>query len=122
MKVREIELKSSNLSNNCPECFSNDSLELRFYQKYIETPFFKRKTAEIREELTCHKCNTLIYPVRYTEDIERVRDFYFKTIANPKTSFRLTRLSMIILFAIVVAGIAAYLLLNNPELFSKAQP
>ena len=105
MKENLKEIKQATLANNCPECYANDTLSLTFYQKNIKSAFFKRATDEISNSIICQKCNSTIYPVQWTEDIERVYDFYFKSLEPEKPSFKLTGLSKwLIIFTILVVA------------------
>ncbi len=107
MKENLKEIKQATLANNCPECYANDTLSLTFYQKNVKSAFFKRATDEISNSIICQKCNSTIYPVQWTEDIERVYDFYFKSLEPEKPSFKLTGLSkwLIIIAVLIVAAI-----------------
>lgn len=114
-----VAIKEASLTNNCPECYADTGLNLIFYQKHIENRWYKKVTGEVSNTLRCNKCNTTIYPVKWTDDIERVLDYYSKTVTPGKTSFRLTRLScVLILLLIVIAagGMAAYHYLEEPIL------
>ncbi|MEJ4089162.1 hypothetical protein [Galbibacter orientalis] len=113
MKTIQKEIKEASLTNNCPECFSNQGLLLTFYQKHIESAWYINATKEITDKIVCGNCNTTIYPVRWTEDIERVREFYAKTVENPKTYFKLTRLSIFMMLAIVGITIAVFIFLRS---------
>jgi DNA-directed RNA polymerase subunit RPC12/RpoP len=113
VKIRQKEIKQTTLTNNCPECFSNEGLLLTFYQKHIESPWYKKATGEITDSIRCQNCNTDIYPVRWTDDIERVREFYLKSIDTPARYFKLTRLAVLTLLAIALAAIIVYVLVNN---------
>ncbi|WP_224483995.1 hypothetical protein [Robertkochia aurantiaca] len=118
MSVNATLIKEAELSNNCPECYSNDSLRLQFYQKHLENLLYTKATSTITESLKCSKCKTTIYPVRYTEDIERVRDFYFKTLERPATGIKLRLLSWILLLAVIIAGAGIYWYLQQQNLFT----
>lgn len=113
MRIKQKQIKQTALTNNCPECFSNEGLLLTFYQKHIENAWYKMATSQITDRIKCQNCNTDIYPVRWTDDIERVREFYLKSIETPAHYFKLTRLAVITLLSIVVVGITVYVLLNN---------
>lgn len=108
MKIKQKEIKQAALTNNCPECFSNEGLLLTFYQKHIENAWYKKATSEISDSIKCKNCNTIIYPVRWTDDIERVRAFYLKSIETPANYFKLTRLAIFTLLAIALVGAAVY--------------
>ncbi|WP_335965633.1 hypothetical protein [Galbibacter sp. PAP.153] len=113
METVQKEIKEAALTNNCPECFSNEGLILTFYQKHIKSAWFKKATGEITDKIVCNNCHTTIYPVRWTEDIERVREFYLKTVENPKTYFKLTKLTVFILLGIVIAAIVVFVLMQK---------
>ncbi|MGS2762392.1 hypothetical protein [Sinomicrobium sp. M5D2P9] len=106
-----IAIKEASLSNNCPECYTDTGLTLTFYQKHIENRWFKKVTGEVSNTLCCNKCNSVIYPVKWTDDIERVMEYYTKTVIPNRTSFRLSRLSfiLILLLIVIVTGIFAML-------------
>src|SRR5690606_31316532 len=94
--------------NNCPTCYGADGLELNFTQAEKESPFFRKPAATIEHTLYCHTCKNQIFPVNWTEDIERVFD-YNKKIAEAnkqylkvKPLFYLTVVTAIILVAAVV--------------------
>ncbi len=80
-------LKDADLSNNCPECF-NQELKLSFYQKHLRTAFYHRITNEVTHELICKKCASTLYPVQWTEDIERVFEYYQKMVHPEKAIIR----------------------------------
>ncbi|MCM5662483.1 hypothetical protein [Galbibacter mesophilus] len=113
MSIKQKEIKQTPLTNNCPECFSNDGLMLTFHQKHIENAWYKKATDTISDTIVCHKCHTTIYPVRWTEDIERVREFYLKSVGKPKTFFKLTRLSVFVLIGVASVSIALVVFLQQ---------
>ncbi|WP_299127887.1 hypothetical protein [uncultured Winogradskyella sp.] len=101
-------LKEARLSNNCPECYSTDGLEITFKQKFTENAFYKAITNDTAYDIYCYNCDTSIFPIQWTDDIERVVDYQQRSI-NPKPkSIKLKKLAWIIilldllLFIIVV--------------------
>lgn len=106
MKEGYITLKEVTLNNHCPECFKKDGLQLTFMQKFIDTTFYKSITAEVSRKMVCKNCNTIIYPERWTEDIERVFEYHQKAFEPKKTSYKLKKIAwlFIILFAIMVTA------------------
>ncbi|WP_179343300.1 hypothetical protein [Winogradskyella ursingii] len=76
-------LKEVSLNNNCPECYSKDGLKLTFKQKFIENIFYKSITSETINEMHCETCDTDIFPVRWTDEIEQVVN-YKKRALHPK--------------------------------------
>jgi len=110
-------LKTARLNNNCPECYSNDELELTFKQKFIETNFYKAITHDISHEMYCHTCNTSIFPIQWTEDIERIVA-YQERVARPKPkSLKLKPLAWIILLLGLVVFVAIILIATGPLSF-----
>lgn len=104
-----VVLKEADLTNNCPECF-NQELRLTFYQKHRLGRFMHRATNEITHEMGCKKCHTAIYPVNWTEDIERVYGYYEKTLVPEKSVLKFTKLFYaVILFLIALIAIGIYL-------------
>ena len=100
MKEKLVKIKTVQLNNNCPECYSNKGLELTFNQKYKETPFIKSMTKEVVNELSCKNCNTLIYPSRWNDDIDRVVDYQKKAFKPNPSTYKLKHLSWILLISI----------------------
>ncbi|MCB4806926.1 hypothetical protein LG651_01600 [Tamlana sp. 62-3] len=101
-----ITLSEIALKNNCPVCFNNEGLRLTFKQKIIETSFYKNATTNVSNTLSCNKCESTIYPVQWTEDIERVFDYHKKLntpekVLNYKNPFWIT-LAFIIITAIAI--------------------
>ena len=102
MNDQFITIKEVTLNNNCPECYNTNGLQLTFKQKYIETRFYKSITQETAHQLECKTCESIIYPVRWTDDIDRVFD-YQKRAATPKAvSFKLKPLAWILIIADVL--------------------
>ena len=108
MKEVLIPIKKATVTNNCPECFNND-LTLTFYQKMTEGAFVKKLTSEVSHTLICNTCHSKIYPVKWTDDIERVFEYYQKMISPKKPKLQFTSMFYILALtaiAIVVALIA----------------
>ena len=116
MNEKLITVKEVSLKSNCPECYSTEGLKLTFKQKFKETKFYKSLTNDIVEELTCSKCNTTIYPVSWTDDIERVYAYQKKAFTPKPSSIKLKRLAWILF--IVIDIIAAFLIIAGvfPEI------
>ncbi len=110
MSKKKLEvIKETDLQNNCPECF-NQELKLTFYQKHIYSKLFNRITGEVTHQITCKKCGSDIYPVKWTDDIERMFSYYQKMVAPDKASINFTGLFYaLILFLIVIVGAGVYL-------------
>lgn len=85
MATSFITIKEVPISNNCPECFNNTGLKIIYKQKFVETKYYKSITDSITQDIICDNCHTTIYPVRWTEDIERVVA-YQKKVLSPNTA------------------------------------
>ena len=104
-------IKEADLTNNCPECFNQD-IKLSFYQKHTYSRLFHKTTGEVSHQIKCNKCNSIIYPVKWTQDIERIFDYYQKMVVPQKKSIRFTTLFfvlMLILIALIGGAVYAYL-------------
>ncbi|TWO31366.1 hypothetical protein E1J38_013935 [Seonamhaeicola sediminis] len=113
MKESFVILKQVSLKNNCPECYNNNGLQLSFHQKIVETKFYKSITSNVNHSLKCLVCNTTIYPVQWTDDIERVFEYQQKTIEPKKTSKYLKKASWVaillfILLMVIITFLAIY--------------
>jgi hypothetical protein len=110
-----IKLKEVTLKINCPECYNNEGLQLTFQQKIVETKFYKSITSEISNILECTVCNTTIYPVQWTDDIEQVFEYHQKAVQPKRTSKYLKKASWvaILLFALVVVVITILAIYPN---------
>jgi len=108
MAEKLIKIKEVNLNNNCPECYSTNGLQLTFKQKFKETNLYKSVTAETAQEIECKTCNTIIYPVMWTDDIERVFNYQQKAFTPKKPSTQLKKkawLLIAVLGIIIITGI-----------------
>jgi len=103
-------LKEVALNNNCPECYSKEGLQLTFKQKFVENRFYKAITEETSHALFCNTCETDIFPIQWTDDIERVFEYQKKaTPAKPK-SVKLKQMSWFLIIAslLIITAIAMY--------------
>lgn len=97
------------LRNNCPECYSTDGLSLEFHQEWNENRWIKQTTHHVKEVLHCDHCKADIFPVNWTEDIERVYQYHLKLAEKPKqfklknTSWGLIILGVLIIGAMIFA-------------------
>lgn len=113
-KEKLVVIKEANLTNNCPECFNQD-LNLSFFQKHTYGRFFHKTTAVVTNKLVCNKCKSTIYPVSWTEDIERMFNYYQKTVVPEKKSSKPTVFFyVIILLLIVLVAGGIYIQLAGP--------
>lgn len=115
MTSKTTTLHTARLKNNCPTCFGTDGLEFTFTQKENETALFKKPDATIENALYCHSCKNSIYPVNWTEDIERVFD-YNKKIAETNKQFLKVKPLFYILVVVAIVLVAAVVYVLIPTL------
>ncbi|UCD61253.1 MAG: hypothetical protein JSV59_01370 [Flavobacteriaceae bacterium] len=109
VKEKLVILKEAEITNNCPECFNQD-MKLTFYQKHLFRRLYHKTTTSITHQIKCNKCKKIIYPVNWTEDIERVFEYYQKMINPEKARIKFTALFyVLILLPFLIAGIVYYL-------------
>jgi hypothetical protein len=104
-------IKEVYLNNNCPFCYNNDGLYLTVKQKTIETSFYKAITPEIKYDLACKTCKSTVYPVNWTDDMERIFEYHKKAITpkNPSTQLKKTAWLAILSGIILAICIVAFL-------------
>lgn len=103
MVEKLINIKEVPLKNNCPECYNNNGLRLSIKQNIIETRFYKSITADISHELVCKNCDTIIYPVQRTDDIDRVVEYQKRAFQPKPTSTYLKRASWMAIIGLLLA-------------------
>lgn len=116
MEEKYITIKEVALINNCPECYNTTGLQLTFKQKFVETKFYRSITKETAHQLECSTCNTSIYPVRWTDDIERVFNYHQKAFIPKTPSFKLKRNAWLLIFGIIIFIIALIAIAVVPNL------
>ncbi len=106
-REEQIIIKEAILTNNCPECF-NQEMKLTFFQKHLVSKFYHRTTNEVSQEIRCNKCKSLIYPVQWTDDIERSFEYFQKMTSPEPRSFRFSKLSYVlfVLFLLLIGSIS----------------
>ncbi|MGB5418531.1 hypothetical protein [Algibacter sp.] len=102
MVEKLIDVKDVALKNNCPECFSKDGLRLTFRQKIKETKFYKSITSDISYEMNCNNCNSIIYPVQWTDDIDLVFEYQKKAFTPKRASTYIKKTSWIVIASSVL--------------------
>ncbi len=118
MKSEYIILKETKLTNNCPECYSNDGMVLSFKQERQKSKFLVRTKKNVIENIECGKCENTIYPGQWTTDIERVYDYHKKTITSKPGSVKFTGLSYMLFFIVILIAGLGYIYLNHPDILS----
>ncbi len=113
MEDKFFTVKEVTLNNHCPECYSNDGLQLTFKQKFVENTFYKAISSDIKHTMICNTCNTEIFPVRWTDDLERVFEYQQRAFVPKSATFKLKKLSWILLVAIILLVIVLNVFLFN---------
>lgn len=110
MEHKFFTLKEVKLNNHCPECYSNDGLELTFKQKFVENVLYKAITEDTTKAMYCNTCDTEIFPVRWTDEIERVVEYQTRAATPKPKSLKLKPLAwiIIILDVILITGIVLF--------------
>ncbi|MEO9891450.1 hypothetical protein [Aurantibacter sp.] len=102
-------IQESVITNNCPQCFNQD-MKLTFYQKHRYSKLFHKVTNEITHQVQCKTCDSFIYPIDWTPDIERIFDYKRKMVTPEKASVKYTGLFYgLILFLIALVAGAVYI-------------
>ena len=110
-KSKKIVIKEGEISNHCPVCY-NKKLKITFYQKHTFNAFYHKTTDEVTHEIKCKKCYSIIYPVDWTDDIERVYEYYNKLVVPERSSLRFTTLFFVLILLVlglIGGGIYLYL-------------
>ncbi|MFB9055432.1 hypothetical protein ACFFU9_01640 [Mariniflexile ostreae] len=110
MKQDYITIKEVNLNNNCPECYNNNGLHVTFLQKFVETRFYKSITSDLSHKMECRTCNSMIYPERWTEDIERVFDYHKKASTPKAPTYKLKKNAWAVIASLAFIVITALII------------
>ncbi|WP_460220674.1 hypothetical protein [Psychroserpens sp. MEBiC05023] len=102
MKQQHFTLKEVSLNNNCPECYSNEGLVLTFKQRFVENALYKAITQDTIHEMHCTICNTDIFPIRWTNNIEQVVAYQERAITPKPKSLKLKKLAWILILVDVI--------------------
>ncbi|MEZ4795286.1 MAG: hypothetical protein R2773_07430 [Flavobacteriaceae bacterium] len=94
MKHKKYRLHTAKINNHCPECFSKEGLEFTFSQTKTDHPLYTKANKEIEEVLFCYHCQHTIYPINWTEDIERVYEYHKKPVTPKNSGIKLSFFSL----------------------------
>jgi hypothetical protein len=112
-KEKEVVLKEAEITNNCPECFNQD-MRITFSQKHRVSRWYYQITGDISHQIICNTCHSIIYPVKWTEDIERSFEYYQKMVTPKKKGIKLSRLTLsLIISLLILAGVVYYLIYSG---------
>ncbi len=113
MSTSLITFYTAPLQCNCPQCFSTSDLVLHFKQEWKDTLWRKKATSMVREELYCKLCADTIYPVKWTDDIERLYDYHLKRAEKAVYNKWKPLTYILIVMGFVVVAAAIYSLVNR---------
>lgn len=113
MSISIVTFYTTPLQCNCPKCYSASELELNFKQEWKNTIWRKRTTETVREELFCNLCKDFIYPVSWTDDIERLYEYHCKRADREHYSKWKPFAFIVILILMLALGTGIYFLLNR---------
>ena len=84
---------------------------MTFRQKVVETKFYKSVTSYTQYEINCNTCKSVIYPERWTEDIERVVEYQEKAFRPMMSSTYIKNPTWVVIAAVGVLITAILLML-----------
>ncbi len=113
MDPRFFTLQEVELNNNCPECYSQDGLQLTFKQRFVENYFYKAISKTTSYSLFCDVCKTMISPARWTNDIELVFEYQQRASLPKPVSFKLKTLSWVLIGTLVTAILISVLFISG---------
>ena len=104
-------LKEVSLKVNCPECYTNEGLLLRFFQHEKKLLGMFKRIEPVEERLDCQLCETKITPGRWTEDIDRMHMYHLKTITSQKSGLKFLGVfyAVLVLLLFLVLGLVYFL-------------
>ncbi|HNQ27203.1 MAG TPA: hypothetical protein PKL92_04720 [Aquaticitalea sp.] len=106
-------VKTLSLNNHCPECYSNSGLQLTFKQRFVENAFYRAISSEVKHHMVCDNCKTEIFPVRWTDEIERVFDYHQRAFVPRPTSVRFKKLTWVLLIVLIIIVLLLNLYIFN---------
>lgn len=113
MEDKYFTVKEVDLNNHCPECYSTEGLHLTFKQKFVETLFYRAISNDLQHHMVCNTCNTEIFPVRWTKEIERVFEYQQRAFVPKSATFKLKRITWILLISLVILVVVLNIFLFN---------
>lgn len=113
MEDSYVTVKEVSLNNHCPECYSTDGLQLTFKQRFVENIFYKAIAKDIKHFMVCNTCNTEIFPVSWSNDLEKVFEYQERAFIPRSAAFKLKQLTWILLAVLIVLVIVLNIYLFN---------
>lgn len=110
MNEKFFTLREVELNNHCPECYSTEGLKLTFKQRFIENTFYRAITTDTSHSLFCNVCETIIFPARWNDDIERVFEYQQRGTTPKSSSIKLKKLSWVLIVGLAVILLVAVII------------
>jgi uncharacterized protein with PIN domain len=110
MDIKTHVIHNAKVNNNCPECYSTNGLQFTFTQEEVENKLYRYIKKDVNEKLECQNCNQIIYPVKWTADIERVYNYNKKLVKPLGAGFKLMPLGWILVItdALILLALIYY--------------
>ena len=99
-------LHEAKIANNCPECYNSNGLESTFSQIMRSNWLYNEVDPTLVANLYCNTCSNDIYPVNWTDDIERVYKYQLKIAEVEKEKSRIQLMGYLLIGAVILALIA----------------
>ena len=110
MKSTPKLIRKTELKTNCPECYTTEGLTLEFYQTYIDSYWYKRFLNQLSSKMHYTKCETEIFPVSWTPDIERLFEYHKKGTKMRSSRHHWKTITYIVVLAVVALLTTAVIL------------
>lgn len=113
MKTTPKLIHKTALKSNCPECYTTEGLTLEFYQPYVNNSWFKRFLNELSAKMHCTKCETEIFPVSWTPDIERLYEYHKKSTKMRASRYYWKTLTLVVAGLVIALVVIAVVFAIN---------
>ena len=101
-----VKFGESKLRNNCPNCSAQDGLKFTFSNKVKDSKLRTKATKEVKAELFCSHCDSVIYPSLWTDEIDRIYLYNLKRLGDPETYTRYKPFAIYVLIGVVLVATA----------------
>lgn len=75
---------------------------LTFKQRFTENAMYKAITSDTIQTLYCDNCNTEIFPVRWSDDIEQVVEYHIRATTPKLKSLKLKKMAWLLIWAVII--------------------
>lgn len=113
MKSTPKLISKTTLKSNCPECYTTEGLNLEFYQTYVDSYWYKRFLKQLTSKMYCTKCETEIFPVSWTPDIERLYEYHKKSTKMRSSRHHWKTITLVVVLAAIALITASVVIWLN---------